>query len=255
MKLQMFPIFIKNILVSQIKDAVRELLILLHFDVTKNLKYDRLTRQIMKKQIQRQSNCIDIGCHKGEMLNFMLKLAPLGKHFAFEPIPSLFNQLSSKFQNRAEIFPYALANSSGETSFQWVKNAPAYSGIKRRKYDIDNPQIEEIKVEKKLLDDIIPLSTPIHFIKIDVEGAEFGVLKGAKNLLAANKPTILFECGKGASDFYNTNPRELHSFLSNEIGLNVFTLQDFISNNNPLSENDFENSFNNNTDYYFIASA
>jgi len=74
-------------------------------------------------------------------------------------------------------------------------------------------------------------------------------------LLAAHKPTILFECGKGASDFYDTNPLELHSFLSNEIGLNVFTLQDFISNNKPLSGHDFENSFNNTTDYYFIASS
>ena len=240
---------------SQIKDAVRELLIFLHFDLTKNLKYDRLTRRIMKDGIQANFNCIDIGCHKGEMLNYMLKLAPQGKHFAFEPIPSLFNQLSSKYKNKADIFPYALSNSSGETTFQWVKNAPAYSGIKRRRYDIDNPEIEEITVEKKLLDDVIPTSTPIHFVKIDVEGAEFGVLKGAKNLLAAHKPTILFECGKGASDFYDTNPQELHSFLSNEIGLDVFTLQDFISNNKPLSGHDFENSFNNNTDYYFIASA
>ncbi|MFA9221027.1 MAG: FkbM family methyltransferase, partial [Sediminibacterium sp.] len=194
---------------SQIKDAVRELLIFLHFDLTKNLKYDRLTRRIMKDGIQANFNCIDIGCHKGEMLNYMLKLAPQGKHFAFEPIPSLFNQLSSKYKNRAAIFPYALSNSSGETTFQWVKNAPAYSGIKRRRYDIDNPEIEEITVEKKLLDDVIPTTTPIHFVKIDVEGAEFGVLKGAKNLLAAHKPTILFECGKGASDFYDTNPLEL----------------------------------------------
>ena len=240
---------------SQIKDAVRELLIFLHFDLTKNLKYDRLTRRIMKDGIQANFNCIDIGCHKGEMLNYMLKLAPQGKHFAFEPIPSLYNQLNSKYQNRAAIFPYALSNSSGETTFQWVKNAPAYSGIKRRRYDIDNPEIEEITVEKKLLDDVIPTTTPIHFVKIDVEGAEFGVLKGAKNLLAAHKPTILFECGKGASDFYDTNPQELHSFLSNEIGLDVFTLQDFISNNKPLSGHDFENSFNNNTDYYFIASS
>ncbi len=239
---------------SQIKDAVRELLIFLHFDLTKNLKYDRLTRRIMKDGIQANFNCIDIGCHKGEMLNYMLKLAPQGKHFAFEPIPSLFNQLSAKYKNKAAIFPYALSNSSGETTFQWVKNAPAYSGIKRRRYDIDNPEIEEITVEKKLLDDVIPTTTPIHFVKIDVEGAEFGVLKGAKNLLSTHKPTILFECGKGASDFYDTNPQELHSFLSNEIGLNVFTLQDFISNNKPLSEHDFENSFNNNTDYYFIAS-
>jgi len=248
------PYFYKKLPVSQIKDALRELFIFLHLDVTKNLKYDRLSRRIMKDNIQNNFNCIDIGCHKGEMLNYMLKLAPMGIHFAFEPIPHLYHDLLNKYNSKASVFPYALSNSSGETTFQWVKNAPAYSGIKRRKYDIENPNIEEITVEKKLLDEVIPESLPIHFVKIDVEGAEFGVLKGARKILSAHKPTILFECGKGASDYYETNPSDLHSFLTDEIGLNIFTLDNFISNNGPMTKSDFEYSFNNGTEYYFIAS-
>jgi FkbM family methyltransferase len=233
------------------KDTLREIFISLHLDLTKNLKYDRLTRIILKKYVKRNDNCIDVGCHKGEILDLILKYAPEGKHYAFEPIPYLFNELKNKY--KAEIFPYALSDSSGESTFQLVKNAPAYSGIKKRRYDITNPKIEEIKVELKTLDKIIPPNEKIHFIKIDVEGGELGVLKGAKNLLKMNKPIVIFEFGKGASDYYGTSPFDVYNFISNEIGLKIYTLQSFIKDKQPLNEVEFERCFNTNEEYYFIA--
>ena len=83
-----------------------------------------------------------------------------------------------------------------------VKNAPAYSGLNKRRYDTSTPDIEEIKVKLGVLDEIIPKDVVIDFIKIDVEGGEFGVLKGAQHLLKKHKPVIVFECGMGASDYY-----------------------------------------------------
>jgi len=236
-----------------IKHIIKQILIGLHLDLTKNLKYDRLTGLILKKHLKKNSNCIDIGCHKGEILDLMLKYSPEGNHYAFEPIPHYFKELENKFNNKANIFPYALSDKSGETSFQFVKNAPAYSGIKKRRYDISNPEIEEIKVELKTLDEIIPSNEKIHLIKIDVEGAEFGVLKGAKNLLKSNKPIVIFECGMGASDYYGTKPKDIFNYISNEIGLKIFTLKSFFDGKAALSEDEFENHFNTNSEYYFIA--
>lgn len=240
---------------SIIKDTIRELFISLHLDLTKNLKYDRLTRSILKNYLMKDSNCIDVGCHKGEILDLILHYAPEGKHYAFEPIPYLYSELKNKYDFKVKVFPYALSDYSGETTFQLVKNAPAYSGIKRRRYDISNPIIEEIKVDLKTLDEIIPFNEKIHLIKIDVEGGEFGVLKGAKNLLKMNKPIIIFECGKGASDYYGTSPLDLYNFISIEIGLKIYTLQSFIQNKQPINEDEFENYYNTNEEYYFIASA
>ena len=237
-----------------LKDILRRTLIFFRLDLTKNLQYDRLTQTIMKRVICNNCNCIDIGCHKGEILEMMLKYSPSGKHYAFEPIPYLFKELEKKYKNRVSVFPFALSDKSGHSTFQLVKNAPAYSGIKKRHYDIANPEIEEIEVELKTLDEIVPLNEEIHFIKIDVEGGEFGVLKGAKILLAKNKPVVLFECGKGACDYYGTNPLELYDFITHETGLEIFTLKDFIKNNLPLSKDDFEKCFNTNTEYYFVAS-
>ena len=236
-----------------IKNIIREILIFLHIDLTKNLKYDRLTRKIMADNLTKDDNCIDVGCHKGEILDLMIKYSPKGKHYGFEPIPYLYKKLKIKYKDKANIFPFALSDLNGDTTFNLVKNAPAYSGIKKRRYDISKPEIEEINVEMKTLDSIIPSGEKVRLVKIDVEGAEFGVIKGAKNLLKKDKPIIIFECGKGASDFYGTTPDDLFNYMSNEIGLNIFTLHAFIKKENNMSISDFENYFNSNKEYYFIA--
>ncbi|WP_017257846.1 FkbM family methyltransferase [Pedobacter arcticus] len=236
------------------KNILKEFLIFLHLDLSKNIKYDRLTRAILKKFLSASDNCIDVGCHKGEILDLMLSFAPKGTHFAFEPLPHLFESLKTKYTHRAHIFPYALSYSNGETTFQFVRNDEAYSGIKKRKYAIHNPDIAEITVAKRALDDVIGPNQIIHFIKIDVEGGEFDVIKGAKNLLKQNKPMVLFECGKGASDFYGTSPLDLYNYLHNDIGLQIYTLESFLKVGKPVSGNEFINHFELGNEYYFIAS-
>ena len=235
-----------------VKDLARETLMLLHLDLTQNLKYDRLTKVIMKEYLKPDSNCIDVGCHKGEILEMMLKFAPKGRHYAFEPIPYLYNDLVQKFKDDATIYPYALSDEKGSTTFNLVKNAPAYSGLKQRHYDIENPDIEVINVEKETLDDLLGDSR-IDFIKIDVEGGEFGVLKGAKTLLRKNLPTILFECGKGASDYYGTQPADIYNYLTQEIGLRLFTLNAFIKGGNALTRSEFVQCFDTMKEYYYVA--
>jgi FkbM family methyltransferase len=235
------------------KNIIRSILNFLQLDLTKNLKYDRLTKLIMKKVIKTNSNCIDIGCHKGEIFDIIFHFSPNGKHFAFEPIPLLFNSLKEKYGDKAHIYSYALSDKNGFSTFNYVKNAPAYSGIKKRRYDIDKPEIEEIKVELKTLDEIIPSNIKIDFIKIDVEGGEFGVLKGGRQLLKKFKPTVIFECGLGASEYYGTKPADLYNYLTKEIGLKISLLKSFKNNAKPLELNEFEHYYNTNEEYYFIA--
>lgn len=234
-------------------NIIRSLLNFLHLDLTKNLEYDRLTKSILKSSINKQSNCIDVGCHKGEILDVILSCSPQGKHFAFEPIPFLYQQLKLKYQGRATVYPYALSDVNGTSTFQHVKNAPAYSGIQKRKYDTTTPDIEQINVELKTLDSVIPADTKIDLIKIDVEGGEYGVLKGGLHLLKKWKPVVIFESGLGASDYYGTKPSELYQFLTLDAGLAISTLKSYINQGPSLSQNEFETHFNKNSEYYFIA--
>jgi len=237
---------------DSIKALVRKSLNFLHLDLSKNLEYDRLTSKIISKTVTTNSTCVDIGAHKGEILDLFLKYAPDQKHFAFEPIPALFENLKKKYASSCKVLSVALSDSQGETTFQYVKNAPAYSGIKQRKYDIKNPEIEEIDVHLDRLDSILDENQKIDFIKIDVEGAELSVLKGAKNTIYTYRPFVLFECGLGASDFYGTQAEEVFDFFS-EADMRISTLKGWLQNEKTLTKELFCQHFTNNSEYYFLA--
>jgi FkbM family methyltransferase len=234
------------------KELIRRVLWTLNLDITRNLKYDRLTLKAMKKVLQTNSNCIDVGAHKGEILDWMIKLSPAGKHIAFEPIPAFYKNLVVKYPEHITIRQVALSNETGISSFNYVKNAPAYSGLKQRSYAVNNPEIEKIEVEKNTLDYELKEEKPIRLIKIDVEGAEFEVLKGAVNTIRKSKPFILFEFGLGAADHYGTNPEELFNFMQ-DCKMEIYTLKSFVDGNASLSKNQFKELYNNNSEYYFIA--
>jgi FkbM family methyltransferase len=236
-----------------LRSLIRNILNTLHLDVTRNLAYDRLTREIMHRVIASGTNCVDVGCHKGEMLDMMISLAPSGIHFAFEPIPSLYQQLFTKYQGKAHVYPCALSDFEGNSTFQYIQNAPAYSGLKERHYAIKHPDIREIDVQVKRLDDLIPEKTTIGFIKLDVEGGEFGVLKGALRVIKESRPVIIFECGLGASDYYNTEPEAIYSLITREAGLQLSLLSDWLKSRPPLSGEAFLDIYRNNSEWYFVA--
>lgn len=225
----------------------------LNIDLTRNMQYDRLTLRIMQQTLKANSNCIDIGCFKGEVLERMVKLAPGGTHYAFEPIPAFYNDLKKRFNGKVKIFPFALSEFSGTANFKFVKNAPAYSGLKSRKYDLKNPEIEDIRVEIKKLDELIPETLPIHFIKIDVEGGEFDVLRGAKKIILRDKPVIIFEFGIGASDFYGTKPEDLFFYINDELNYKLSLLQDYYQKKPELKKEQFLEVYKKKTEYYFVA--
>ncbi|MEI7725609.1 MAG: FkbM family methyltransferase [Bacteroidota bacterium] len=236
------------------KQLLKRLLTLLHISVTRNQKYDAFTQKILQRSLKPDSNCLDIGCHKGEILDLMIKGAPNGKKIGFEPIPELYQFLTAKYSGDASvaIYPTALYDQTGTTTFQHVLNAPAYSGIKKRKYDGKNVDIDQITVETGLLDHFIPDDLRIDLIKIDVEGAEFKVMKGGRSTLKRCKPVIIFEFGLGAADFYNSKPTELHSFLTKECGMQISTLKGYLDHAQSLSESQFCSMFEKGSEYYFV---
>ena len=64
-------------------------------------------------------------------------------------------------------------------------------------------------------------------IKIDVEGADLPVLKGAVKLLERQKPVTLFEHGIGGSDFYGTLPEHVFDLFQG-CGMRLFTMRKWL---------------------------
>jgi FkbM family methyltransferase len=220
----------------------------------KNRWYDHLTQRIIQQELRRNSVCVDAGCHAGDILRLMIRSAPDGTFYAFEPLPHLYRQLRARFPHpQVKIFDIALSNKKGSASFNYVVSNPGYSGLLRRHYDNPNEKDSQIVVQTDLLDNIIPATESVDLIKIDVEGAELQVLQGAIRTIKRTKPLVIFEHGLGASDCYGTNPEQVYSFLCDECGLKISLLNDFLEHRQALSLGAFCEQFHEARNYYFLA--
>jgi FkbM family methyltransferase len=202
---------------------------------------DRLDNEriavILAVTLETDSNCVDVGCHEGSILADMVRLAPTGRHIAFEPIPYLFASLLERFPT-VDVRQTALADRSGTAEFKHVKDLPGYSGLRERRYPraVD---IETIAVTTERLDDVVPAGWIPTLIKIDVEGAEQLVIEGGLATICAARPTIIFEHGPGASDHYGSGPADIHALLHGEAGLRIYDLD----GRGPYSLSEFEEEY------------
>jgi FkbM family methyltransferase len=204
-------------------------------------KDDVLANKILRRVLDKDSNCIDIGCNTGDFLIPILKLAPKGYHFAFEPIPRLAHRLRKRFPN-IDIKEIALSDCEGETIFWYVVNAPALSSLQKQSWNIHIPNAitEALKVKTKKLDDIVNTQVKINFIKIDVEGTELQVFNGAKQTLKTHRPYILFEHGK--TDGGEKHDHRIYDLLVKDCGLEIFQLQDWLDELPALNRDKFMES-------------
>lgn len=236
-----------------IKNILKQLVKFSPIPLTKGEYIDRTTAKLIKRELSADANCVDVGAHKGEILDIMREASPNGQHFAFEPLPHLFAALSKKYVNTSiQLFPCALSSEEGESTFQFVTSNPAYSGILKREYDRPHEDIEEISVQLRRLDDCIPQDIEVHFIKIDVEGAELLTLKGASRILRQYKPLIIFEHGKKGSKNYGYDAGDVYDYLASH-GYSLFTLNAFVHKQTALSRDKILNHFDIGDEFYFVA--
>ena len=235
------------------KKRIKNLLKKIPIAFTKNQQYDKQTKQVFSKCLSTSSNCIDVGCHEGEMLEIMLKHAPKGKHFGFEPIPELFSFLKKNYPSNCSFYQIGLSNEVGTTTFNHVLSNPGYSGIKKRRYDKPNEVDTTITIQTELLDNIIPADLKIDLIKIDVEGAEYLVMDGGKETIKRCKPIVVFEHGIGGADVYDIRPEQVYDLLVGYCGLKISTMKMWLNHNNAFTKDEFVNQFEKKINYYFIA--
>lgn len=233
------------------KKSIKKIVKKIPIDFTKNQKYDSLTVKIMKIVLEEDSTFVDVGCHKGEVLSIALNLAPKGNHFGFEPIPEFANALERNFGKVCQIKNVGLSTERGTSKFNYVKSNPAYSGINKRAYPGEE-KIEEIEIEIDTLDNQVYDASRVDLIKIDVEGGELGVLKGAEKTLSKFTPIVIFEFGLGAADYYNVKPEDVWDYFES-MKYSIFTLKSFVSRKNSLKEKEFTRLYNSNKEYYFVA--
>jgi FkbM family methyltransferase len=140
---------------------------------------------------------VDIGANIGMFSLFILGQRPDITTYSFEPEPQTFKCISkTKSANQLDhlnLFPFAIGEERDELKlYRSIQNDGGHSLIKD--IDLKDNIPDELTVKVMPLDDALPNNLDkIHAIKIDVEGAEESVLKGAINTIKEHKPLLLIE--------------------------------------------------------------
>jgi FkbM family methyltransferase len=207
-------------------------------ELRRELRDDHGMRVVLAAVLRADSNAIDVGANEGAVLEAIVRIAPAGRHVAYEPIPELHERLVGQFPG-VDVRQAALSDSTGTASFTHNLEAPAYSGLRQRVDIHTSPDaLRQITVGTERLDDVLEEDYIPTLIKIDVEGAELGVLQGAVETLRRHRPFVLFEHGLGGADLYDAQPTEVFDLLT-AAGLRVFDLDGV----GPYSREHFEATF------------
>jgi len=164
--------------------------------------FEPVVRREIERLTSRHSNVIDIGANIGYYTILMSKLiGPDKSVYAFEPQPGVVNSLRANIKAsgllNVSVFPLALSDAAGSVGFHIpMEGSEAHGSIHA------NGRFEVMKivdVETQRLDDVLSqLGSPeIGLIKMDAEGAELSILRGAAGLLSGpNKPVLIFEANE-----------------------------------------------------------
>jgi FkbM family methyltransferase len=180
-------------------------------------------RVVFASVLRADSSYVDVGAYRGAVLRDAVRIAPGGRHLAFEPVPDLAAVVEREFPG-VECRRLALGAQRGEAQFcHFREPLDGWSGLRR------NPAISDaqgrpefIGVTVSTLDEEVKGLEPT-LIKIDVEGAELDVLRGAGQLLAAARPTLILEHVASAAELYGTSSTDVFDALSGH-GYEIFSL-------------------------------
>lgn len=164
--------------------------------------------------------CIDVGSHMGTWLEHFAEKSPPSHRIAIEPLPHLAKRLRKNFPS-VEVHEVALSDEPGTASFIHALDLEGWSGFHKQGY-LGETRTEEMSVAVDTLDRIVG-DRQVSFIKIDVEGAELGVLKGATRTLRRCRPIVYFEMAHIHFDSYGVTCAMVHHYLADH-GLHVATL-------------------------------
>lgn len=144
--------------------------------------------------------CIDIEANKGDYSKIILEETE-SKTIAFEPLPKPFEQLERmklKYETRFICENIGLSDSSGTLDFFFGDSDSQLASFSSEVNEIEfigNMNINKMKVPVSSLDLYIGRTgieeLRIDLIKIDTEGFEYKVLKGAQKTIEKFKPKYI----------------------------------------------------------------
>lgn len=151
----------------------------------------------IERVVRRGWTCVDVGAHVGNVTETLARLVgPSGRVVAFEAHPDNAAALRQRFEGAPIVEVVDAAVSDGESdrlrlyagrhdySAEWNVVGHDVEGVPTR------PVLE---VQAVALDGWFSPADAVHFVKVDVEGAEGLVLTGMRSVLRHQRPVVAVE--------------------------------------------------------------
>ena len=149
--------------------------------------YESQLTHLFERYVKKGDVVYDIGAHVGyfTLLSSIL-VGDTGKVYAFEPARKVFKLLKKHIKiNRCKnvyIFNKAISDKNGIEFFDIGDGSWTGKISSKGEYEVEIVKLDDFVLRNNIF--------PPNVIKIDVEGEELNVLKGAKNLLTKYSPLI-----------------------------------------------------------------
>lgn len=191
-------------------------------------RWKAITRQhhtelvpILKPLIPRDGVVIDVGAHAGQFTKLFAALAPQGRVYAFEPSAYarsiLAPMLRAKALGNVALVPLGLSDCESEAVLSTPIKASGSLGfgVAHLGEGIDARAQHRETVKLTTLDffAVREKIEQLDFVKVDVEGWEGAVLRGARETLARFRPALLLELVANHLTRAGDEPRALFSSL------------------------------------------
>ncbi len=191
---------------------------------------------VLASTLHADSTYVDVGANRGQILRDAVRVAPGGRHVAFEPIPALAEELASAFPD-VDCRQMAVGANPGVAEFCHFTQMDGWSGLRRSpEVSDERGQPQYISVTVSTLDVELAGERP-SVIKVDVEGAELEVLEGGRALLTDVRPVIVFEHVGEAAALYGAAPEGVWDLLS-DLGYRIFS----VTGDGPFTRSEFAGS-------------
>jgi len=165
--------------------------------------YELAMMELLNRILRTGDCAVDVGANIGYVSSLMAKrLGPSGKVFAFEPEPTLIKKFKSNISlwdknknSDIRVVEGALSSRSGKMTLFLPDGWETNEGLGTFSSDRVNKFLRTVEVDAFTLDEFFNSETlRIDLLKIDVEGHELEVLKGARGLLSRGQiRNIIFE--------------------------------------------------------------
>jgi FkbM family methyltransferase len=163
------------------------------FDMARNGEL-RLARRVLPHA----RVVFDIGANVGDWTAAALEINPAAEIHAFEPSPTTFQILTARhFPGSVHCNPFGLGDAAEERELFVYEDGSGANALYHRR-GLANQPVKSERVSLRTLDDYCRAQSVerIDFAKIDVEGHELTVLRGARRMLAAGAVGMVqFEYG------------------------------------------------------------